>query len=185
MALALTPAPGKAFVVNGFSGPYAPANWTSTTGPGGRVYTGSAPGSISITFNVDDFTNNAFLINALAAGTVSFDWAHTTDELGGDSSSSPFSFYNSSPTPLTNPVLGNQSSATPYSAPLAAGQTFGFGLEGFNPGYQLNSTVTIYNRVITHPTLVPAPLPLLGAAAFGWSRRLRKRIHSLEAKKYA
>ena len=54
----------------------------------------------------------------------------------------------------------------------------GFTTNGLIATWTLNSTGDAINVVVGAPvTSVPSPLPLFGAgAAFGWSRRLRKRI---------
>lgn len=54
----------------------------------------------------------------------------------------------------------------------------GFTTTGLVGTWTINGTSESIN-VYIGPTPTPSPLPLLGAAAaFGWSRRLRKRISS-------
>lgn len=68
--------------------------------------------------------------------------------------------------------------AGPFTWSLRNGQTIAFGVYSQdNDGSE--GSVTISNFQFTPTADVPAPLPLLGAgAAFGWSRRLRRRIRT-------
>ncbi len=67
------------------------------------------------------------------------------------------------------------SSATFNGTTLAA---LGFTTTGLIGTWTLNGTSESIQVILGAPTAaVPGPLPLLGAgAAFGWSRRLRRRI---------
>jgi hypothetical protein len=157
-----------------FAGDYAPANWTQSIQGDGFINTGGAPASISLS-GADDGTetnqNTDFTIAAPTAGTVSFDWAFSTDDWlpGFD----PFGYLlNGAFTQLTiDDSSLTQSGSVSFS--VLAGDVFGF---------RQNSSDSIFGRASTTISnftapAVPGPLPLLGAgAAFGWSRQLRKRI---------
>jgi hypothetical protein len=69
-------------------------------------------------------------------------------------------------------LLGNQGDFSPYLS-TTSGSSF------VNEDNNNTSSNTLLFILAESPTGVPAPLPLFGAAAaFGWSRRLRRRIKS-------
>lgn len=164
-----------------FAGYYAPANWTQSIQGDGSINTGGAPASISLSGADDDsFTdqNTDFTIAAPLAGTVSFDWAHSTNDFhpGWDpfgyllnGAFTQLTFYNSSWT---------QSGSASFS--VLAGDVFGFRQNTNDSRFgRASTTISNFNGPLaaSGPASVPGPLPLLGAgAAFGWSRQLRKRI---------
>lgn len=152
-----------------FAGVYAPDRWTFTANGGdGSVNTAAAPASITLTGNDNGsggiFTNHT--INVGASGLVSFNWAYSTvdsffDQFGYLLNGN-FNFLS---------TLDGESGATSFS--VVAGDVFGFSIDGndgiFGPG---NATISNFSAP------VPGPLPLLGVgAAFGYSRRLRRRIN--------
>ena len=101
-------------------------------------------------------------------------------KLGANSVSGIFTFLSGTELRLyLDPAYtsGDQilSSATYNSATLAE---FGYTTPGPIGTWTLNGTSETINVVIGPPsTVVPGPLPLLGAgAAFGFSRRLRRRV---------
>jgi hypothetical protein len=164
-----------------FAGDYAPANWTQSIQGDGFINTGGAPASISL-FGADDGTENNqktdFTIAAPTAGTVSFDWAFSTDDesTGFD----PFGYLlNGAFTQLTiDDSSLTQSGSASFS--VLAGDVFGFRQDSFDSlGGTASTTISNFNGPLaaSGPASVPGPLPLLGAgAAFGWSRQLRRRI---------
>lgn len=160
------------------AGVYAPDNWTFTSVPAlgdGSVDTSGAPASITITGsdngNSSEFFSNVntdYTIAAAASGPVSFDWSYSStdpDFLDG------FGYLlNGSFTQLAD-NSSQGSGSTQFN--VLGGDTFGFRVfatdNDFGPG-----VATISN--FSAP--VPGPLPLLGVgAAFGYSRRLRRRIN--------
>jgi hypothetical protein len=67
--------------VSGFTGPFAPANWTTTlTNSNGTVTTTSAPASISMTSSngLSGAGTTDYSITVTCAGTVTFNWGYTT-----------------------------------------------------------------------------------------------------------
>ncbi|MCT0213722.1 MULTISPECIES: hypothetical protein [unclassified Synechococcus] len=79
------PAPAQAIsFVNGFQGPFAPANWTQQLN-GGSISTVGAPTSISLTSSNDGAgpDNTNFLITFSATGTLSFNWNYLTTDQDG------------------------------------------------------------------------------------------------------
>jgi hypothetical protein len=164
-----------------FAGYYAPANWTQSIQGDGFINTGGAPASISLSGADDNsFTdqNTDFTIAAPTAGTVSFDWAYSTDEWSTDFD--PFGYLlNGAFTWLTNGNgARNQSGSASFS--VLAGDVFGFRQHSFDSAAgRAVTTISNFNGPLAAPgtASVPGPLPLLGAgAAFGWSRQLRRRI---------
>ncbi len=163
-----------------FAGDYAPANWTQSIQGDGFINTGGAPASISLSGaeNVS-FTdqNTDFTIAAPTAGTVSFDWAFSTDDFPG---ADPFGYLlNGAFTQLTiNDASLTQSGSVSFS--VLAGDVFGFRHNSLSYNFgRASTTISNFNGPLaaSGPASVPGPLPLLGAgAAFGWSRQLRRRI---------
>ena len=164
-----------------FAGYYAPANWTQSIQGDGSINTGGAPASISLS-GANDLTftnqNTDFTIAAPTAGTVSFDWAFSTDD--DFPAADPFGYLlNGAFTQLTiNDSSLTQSGSVSFS--VLAGDVFGFRQNSNDSNFgRASTTISNFNRPLPAPgtASVPGPLPLLGAgAAFGWSRQLRKRI---------
>jgi len=68
----------------GFAGTYAPPNWTQLIVQDGSVDTTNAPTSITVIGSDNGAGSSGqtdFTIAAPSAGTVSFDWNHTTGHL--------------------------------------------------------------------------------------------------------
>jgi len=165
-----------------FAGYYAPANWTQSIQGDGFINTGGAPASISLS-GADDGSfadqNTDFTIAAPLAGTVSFDWAYSTNDSFGPLFD-PFGYLlNGAFTQLTdNSGAQNQTGLASFS--VLAGDVFGFRQNSIDSDFgRASTTISNFNGPLPAPgtASVPGPLPLLGAgAAFGWSRQLRKRI---------
>ncbi|MFM8277176.1 MAG: hypothetical protein ACKN89_09375 [Cyanobium sp.] len=167
--------------ITGFTGPYAPANWTFSTNTGGSVDTSGAPGSIALTnqntFNLSNEYAH-YSITIPQSGTVSYDWNRIISGLGTSFGYSLNGTYNESVSSTGIATSGSVSFAA------SAGDTFTLQAETDTTSLQ---TVTISNfsapSAPTPPAGVPAPLPLFGAsAAYGWSRRLRRRLSNPQAK---
>ena len=164
-----------------FAGDYAPANWTQSIQGDGSINTGGAPASISL-FGANDGSNanqnTDFTIAAPLAGTVSFEWAYSSNDK--IPAFDPFGYLlNGAFTELTDGFGGlNQSGSVSFS--VLAVDVFGFRQNSDDSGGgRANTTITNFNVSLaaSGPASVPGPLPLLGAgAAFGWSRQLRRRI---------
>lgn len=130
--------------------------------------TAAAPASITLTGNDNGsggiFTN--YTINAAASGPVSFNWAYSTS----DSEYDQFGYLLNGNFNFLSTQNGETGTA---SFVVVAGDVFGFSIDGddgiFGPGI---ATISNFSAP------VPGPLPLLGVgAAFGYSRRLRRRIN--------
>ena len=177
--LAATPAQALTL----FAGDYAPANWTQSIGGDGLIDTTSAPGSISLT-GADDaggLQNTDFTIAAPAAGIVSFNWSYSTPDITGPGYD-PFGYLLNGAFQQLTDDRGGLSQNGSISFNVGAGIVFGFRQESADSiGGSASTTISNFNgpTAAPGPADVPGPLPLLGiAAAFGWSRRLRKRMAS-------
>lgn len=160
----------------GFSGYYAPANWTLTSTPGdGSVNWSGAPASALIIGS-----NNGFGIPSNAtiaiptAGTVSFHWNYTTNDVDGPFWD-PFGYLlNGTFYQLTNdsgPI--NQSGNV--SIPVAAGTIFGFSQDSLDGGFgRASTTITQFDA----PMPEPMSMILFGGVAVagiaGFRRRMKK-----------
>lgn len=111
--------------------------------------------------------------NGAQSSVISFNWALAT-YLAGATNQSVSYVIGGIETPLssTDTDFGFLSNIS-----LAAGETFGFRVTtSDNTGDYGVLSITNFTATIT-PASVPGPLPMAGAAAaFGWSRRLRRRI---------
>lgn len=105
--------------------------------------------------------------------TLSFEWTYISTDVS--SADQAFYYIDKGGFSYDTFILGSNSGDTGNtSVTLQQGWKLGFGVftqtNDGTPGYL---SVSGFD-----PSPVPAPLPLLGAgAAFGWSRRLRQRIH--------
>jgi len=110
--------------------------------------------------------------------SFTFKWSYFTGDINNDDQS--YYYLVDESNNVTTTLLSSQSSGDNglESVTLQTGWRLGFGVHtsdnSAGPGYL---QITEFNPVAAE---VPGPLPLLGAgAAFGWSRRLRKRIGTL------
>ncbi|GAX34146.1 PEP-CTERM sorting domain-containing protein [Nodularia sp. NIES-3585] len=190
---------GTAQAASGFSGSYAPSNWTLTniTTQGnagaiqGSVDTTNTPLSISITGSDSgafDFASGqtAYTTIAAASGDVSFDWSYSTNDFIG-ANSDPFGFIlNGVFTQLTS---GNASTQSVVGSTFSvnAGERFGFAVQTFTNTFgAATATITNFQAPETPvPTPVPEPaslIGLLGLGAFGvTSVRKRKQQATVKA----
>ena len=174
--LGLAANPAQALTL--FAGGYAPTNWTQSIGGDGSINTGGAPASITLIGANDgngfgNPANTDFTIAAPTAGTVSVDWAYSTDD--EKAQYDPFGYLlNGAFIKLTNDGVANQSGSASFS--VLAGDVFGFRQNSVDSILgRASTTISLFNGPVA--ASVPGPLPLLGAgAAFGWSRQLRRRI---------
>lgn len=162
---------------NGFSGFYAPSNWTLTTNGGdGSVFLGDSPSAIRLTGNDAGGANIStdYTTFAVVSGSVSFTWDYATSDgpyydrfgyLGGGIF-----------TELTSRDGGEPQSGT-ATFNVNSGDIFGFRILSTDGCCGAgNSTISNFSAPATP---VPGPLPALGLlAAFGFSRRLRARIRA-------
>jgi hypothetical protein len=111
-------------------------------------------------------------------GTGTLATAFATALLAADPSQSVFGYPNpSGPTPnQRSPFFAWDYQAGPPNVSYVSVQ-LGTPPTLTSPSFKVNETATREFFIATAVPRVPGPLPLLGAAAaFGWSRRLRRRI---------
>ena len=166
-------------------------------------------GSGTITIALRNTTNSTAY--SAAAGTT--EYARDVVSFTAPTSNSTYFQLNLDSTRLPNITEFTMDPSTAYSliayAPTGGswgmGRTTGFAsnttnnfyttTNGFVPLNTFRNNATYSNNSSSFPTLdisfgatstpVPGPLPLLGVgAAFGWSRRLRKRIHASSRKEH-
>jgi hypothetical protein len=188
----------KTGVVHGFTGDFAPANWSLVPGNAGNSVafdSASNPTSLSI---VKNNTNSATasatvgitnsLIEALrpAAGyalvgwkaTGKYTWTGTNlnrlvftgSSDGEDGVPNPFS---NGSTPVTSPAAFSVA-----GTPAFMEDTLALAVARVTAGASTGTgTITDFKFVAEYD--VPGPLPIVGAAAaFAWSRKLRNRLKS-------
>lgn len=83
LLVSLSSAAHATVIVNDFTGPYDPGNWTAINSGNGVIDTTGTPGSISMTSSNDgSFSsgNQDFTISIPASGWISFDWSYTTTD---------------------------------------------------------------------------------------------------------
>lgn len=134
--------PAAALAITGFTGVFAPSNFSFTPNPPGAGtpdndldITNAATGTI-ILYSPDDAFNNlgtglpatidwTIPITADRAGTISFDWSYEPFDPGiGDDSA--FYLLNGTPVLLATNNGNTQTSLSPISLTIADGDTFGF-----------------------------------------------------------
>jgi hypothetical protein len=158
----------------GFTGSYAPANFTLVNNnANGSVNTSGAPASISITGGDNGSFqpgSTTFFTTAAAAGLVSFDWNYITQDVDGPNFD-PFGYVlNGFFTQLTNDD-GADSQFGTASFNVALGDIFGFEVQTVDNAFG-GATATISNFNAPEPIPTPALLP--GLVGLGVAA-LRKR----------
>ena len=179
-----------------FSGPYAPANWTTTLtgtppGGGGTVDVSGAPASITLNGGNDvcvaDPANPCWLdytIAVPAAGMVSFDWSYQSNDTLGNDFDLFLVLQNGSAIQLSDDA-GAASQSGSYSLPVSAGQVVGFRIDCTDCDMgAANVTISNFSGPLPAPAAAVQPVPTLEAwgmsglmALLGWlgARRLRRQ----------
>jgi hypothetical protein len=174
------------FCPSGFQGNCAPANWTVQQPGNGSVDFLAAPINAILTSNDDSAPGNTFVsieIQGDNEGIVSFSYFYTTNDQDG-AQFDPFGYLlNGAPIQLVPPpsLANGESVSGSFSFQISAGDTFGFYAESTDNA--LGPSVTEITDFMYVP--IPGPLPVLGlGAAFGFSRKLRKRIKLSAARQH-
>ena len=156
----------------GFTGAYAPSNWTlSNNNTNGYVNTSNAPSSISIIggdTGSGEPGQTTYTTTALIGGLLSFNWSYGTADVDGPAFD-PFGFVlNGAFTQLTNSSGPNGQSGA-FSTTLAQGDIFGFGIN------TTDNIVGSGNATISDfATPVPEPVSTLGML-IGTGAMLKRR----------
>ena len=160
--------------VVGFTGDFAPGNWTTTLDGGdGYVNTSNAPTSVVIASanNADSvFRNTDFSIAMPFNGAISFDWSFTTSDLGGPFWDPFLVGIDGVYTQLTN-GSGPESQSGSYSVSVLAGQVFTL---------RANSRDSIFGRsetTVSNFMAVPEPtsMAIFGLGTLGMAFRSRRK----------
>jgi hypothetical protein len=124
---------------------------------------------------IGKYLGNESLFQVPPAGQMPW-WGDVTGDLAAEFSQQVYDLLGSGPSVGYGPVFAYELSGT---------NILGISQNLTNPSSQSGETIAnnadvkyaIVTPLHSAPTSVPAPLPLFGAAAaFGWSRQLRKRI---------
>jgi hypothetical protein len=179
------------------------SNWTVVTGGGsaanftptslGLVRPGAAGASPSVSYLLDPtifettyvpVTANGRAVKFLG-GQVSYTWSWLSTSPSAAAGGYNFQATENyvSVNPEFNPASGTTATGTYTGNALPAYGSFGFIHTRSAPNTTGNATGTISNfQFIAQYETVPGPLPLAGAAAaFAWSRRLRRRLKTAQA----
>ncbi|BCU14669.1 PEP-CTERM sorting domain-containing protein [Microcystis aeruginosa] len=174
VSLTLAAASGaSAATVFSFQTPYAPINWTFTnSNADGSVNTGGAPASISLTGGDNGSGSSGttnYTTTAAAAGTVTFDWNYSTNDI--NPLFDPFGYLlNGSFTQVTDDGGDlDQNGTSTFN--VLAGDSFGFRIfTGDNTGGGASVTISNFSApgpMAPPPTSVPEPSTMLSLLVLG------------------
>lgn len=204
-----SPSRAATFTVTGFTGAFAPTEWTINNTPGSTANTTitATESTLDVPAGPASSTSFVFDTNKLTAtypgftsGTVKFNWnwtagAGVSPYFGGSLFSQVNSLAPVNLTKYTGPLpaspldlaeVGNfTTSGSNVTFNVAAGDTFLFRLQAPDPSFGSTAVISGFSFTGTYggPTAAaPAPLPILGAAAaFGFGRRIRRRLSTSSA----
>lgn len=164
-----------------FSGPYAPANWTTTHLPdvftdAGSVDLSATPASITL-FGSDTGSDTGsdirFTTTAAAGGIFSFNWAYQTEDTDGDPVQDPAGYvHNGSVLPLS--VDGGAiSQSGSFSQAVNPGDLIGFWVGTTDNSFgRAHLTISNFSAPVPVPEPGAAVLMALGLAGLvAWRTR--------------
>lgn len=163
-----------------FSGPYAPASWTTTHLPdaladAGSVDLSAAPASITL-FGSDTGSDLGseirFTASAAAAGTFSFNWAYQTEDSDGDPVQDPAGYFRNGTFQLSLDG-GPISQSGSFSMAVNAGDVIGFWVATTdNISGRAHLTISNFSAPVPVPEPGAAVLMALGLAGLAaWRTR--------------
>lgn len=177
----------------GFSGSYAPSNWTLTNdNADGSVNITNAPNSITVTgsdLGNEDFGSTSYTVTAAGSGTVTFNWSYFTADPDSAFYDPLFRILNGTKTTLFTSTApsGLKSGSGTDSFTIATGDVFGFGIDTVD-NVAGRATTTFSN--FSAPDATPVPFdfdPSMGLAAlglgFGGKRLLKTYLRNNKSKK--
>lgn len=161
----------------GFTGLFAPGNWTQSAGTGSvNSFDASSLSMSSGDDGSDSASNTDVTIVLASAGTISFDWAYSTND--EDAFWDPFSVLTPTALQLTDDDASSQSGSYSFSANL--GDVVGFQIRTID-NLGGSATIRISNFSFDDGGGTPAPEPgalaLVGVAlaSAAWIGRRQRR----------
>ncbi len=137
----------------------------------------AAPG---ITFQGSFDGSNGFFLNAALTSAGNGLYYGITHQGGANNLGTIFAFDWATGSITLQGSFNGSNGAYPYAALTPAGNGLYYGTTAFG-GANGNGAIFAFDSGVQAPNPVPGPLPLMGAAAaFGWCRRLRRRIHQVQ-----
>jgi hypothetical protein len=173
----LSPA-ARAADIMGFTGPYAPANWTlENFNADGSVDTTGTPNSIALTGGnngSDDFGQTIYTITAAETGTVMFDWNYETFDSFLDPSADFFGYILNGNFFQLSDDFGAIAQNGTIMFPVMAGDVFGFEIDTAD---NLNGFAQVTIANFKAPVPIPEPLTILGSVtAVGFGVLFKKNV---------
>jgi uncharacterized repeat protein (TIGR03803 family) len=189
-------ATGSITLQDSFTGPNGSNPYAALTAAGNGIYYGttvyggsnglgsifkfdSATGSITLQ---DSFTgSNGYNPYAALTAAGSGIYYGTTTYGGSNGTGSIFKFDSATGSITLQDSFTGPNGAHPYAALTAAGNGIYYGTT-YLGGNNNTGSIFKFDSGVRNSNPVPGPLPLLGAtAAFGWSRKLRRRIQQVRS----
>jgi hypothetical protein len=164
----------------GFTGAYAPSNWTlSNNNTNGYVDTSNAPSSITIiggNQGGSGFGQTTYTTTALIGSLISFNWSYGTADVDGPFWD-PFGFVlNGAFIQLTDD-FGPYGQSGSFSTTLAQGDIFGFGINTVDNAFgPANATISDF------ASPVPEPVSTLGMLIGAGAMLMRKQQQKAKEK---
>jgi uncharacterized repeat protein (TIGR03803 family) len=154
---------------------YGTTRFGGSNGTGSIFKFDSATGSITLQANFIG-SNGALPFAALTAAGNGIYYG-TTEHGGAFNRGSIFQFDSATGSIALQDSFTGSNGAEPWAALTAAGNGIYYGTTNIGGGSNNRGSIFKFDSGVRDTNPVPGPLPLLGAtAAFGWSRKLRRRI---------
>ena len=170
----------RAADIMGFTGPYAPANWTfENFNADGSVDTTDTPNSIILTGGdngSDDFGFTIYTVTAAETGTVIFDWNYETFDSFFDPSADFFGYVLNGNFFQLSDDFGPPNQNGSFMFEVMGGDTFGFEIDTSD---NLNGFAQVKISNFKAPIPIPEPFTIIGSAtAIGFGLIFKRRLSS-------